>query len=66
MSGFVGRPSVAPHNDHRSRRAACRAEQNGIGRTEQFTPVRLNEPPMPGMIVEVAIAGHDGRHLLAA
>jgi hypothetical protein len=32
---------------------------NGISRTEQFTPVR------PGMIVDLVIAGHDGRQLLA-
>jgi threonylcarbamoyladenosine tRNA methylthiotransferase MtaB len=41
-------------------------ESAGLGRTEQFTPVRLASPPEPGSIVEVAIAGHDGRRLLAA
>jgi hypothetical protein len=38
---------------------------NGISRTEQFTPVRLNAPLAPGMIVDLVIAGHDGRQLLA-
>jgi threonylcarbamoyladenosine tRNA methylthiotransferase MtaB len=42
------------------------AERGGIGRTEQFTPVRLAAPVEPGVIVNTAIAGHDGRHLLAA
>ena len=41
-------------------------ESNGMGRTEQFTPVRLAAPTKPGVILDLAIAGHDGRHLLAA
>jgi threonylcarbamoyladenosine tRNA methylthiotransferase MtaB len=48
---------------------ACRmvlAERGGVGRTEQFTPVRLSAPVEPGVIVNAAIAGHDGRQLLAA
>jgi threonylcarbamoyladenosine tRNA methylthiotransferase MtaB len=42
------------------------AETNEIGRTEQFTPVRLGGGIESGAIVETAIVGHDGRHLLAA
>jgi threonylcarbamoyladenosine tRNA methylthiotransferase MtaB len=42
------------------------AERGGVGRTEQFTPVRLSAPVEPGVIVNAAIAGHDGRQLLAA
>jgi threonylcarbamoyladenosine tRNA methylthiotransferase MtaB len=42
------------------------AETNEIGRTEQFTPVRLGGGIESGAIVEAAIVGHDGRHLLAA
>jgi threonylcarbamoyladenosine tRNA methylthiotransferase MtaB len=41
-------------------------ETRGMARTEQFTPVRLNAPVKPGVILEVAVAGHDGRQLLAA
>ena len=41
-------------------------ESNGIGRTEQFTPVRLSAHVEPGEIVEVMIAGHDEKHLIAA
>ena len=41
-------------------------ESDQIGRTEQFTPVLLAAPAEPGVILELAIAGHDGRHLLAA
>jgi threonylcarbamoyladenosine tRNA methylthiotransferase MtaB len=41
-------------------------ERGGIGRTEQFTPVRLAAPIEPGVFVDLSIAGHDGRHLLAA
>ena len=41
-------------------------EAGGLGRTEQFTPVRLNASVLRGLMLDVAIAGHDGRHLLAA
>jgi threonylcarbamoyladenosine tRNA methylthiotransferase MtaB len=41
-------------------------EAGGIGRTEQFTPVRLNGKVARGLMLEVEIAGHDGRQLLAA
>jgi threonylcarbamoyladenosine tRNA methylthiotransferase MtaB len=42
------------------------AESDGIGRTEQFVPIRLNAPVAPGAILDVRVAGHDGRQLLAA
>jgi threonylcarbamoyladenosine tRNA methylthiotransferase MtaB len=48
------------------RRRSVLTERGGIGRTEQFTPVRLAAPIEPGVIFEVAIGGHDGRQLLAA
>jgi threonylcarbamoyladenosine tRNA methylthiotransferase MtaB len=41
-------------------------ESGGIGRTGQFMTVRLAAPAPPGTILDVTIAGHDGRHLLAA
>ena len=41
-------------------------ESGGVGRTGQFMTVRLAAPAIPGTIVEVNIAGHDGRQLLAA
>jgi threonylcarbamoyladenosine tRNA methylthiotransferase MtaB len=41
-------------------------ERGGIGRTEQFTPVRLKVPAAPGLMLDVTVAGHDGRQLLAA
>ena len=42
------------------------AERGGIGRTEQFLPVRLGAEAIPGTLLEVVIGGHDGRQLLAA
>jgi len=42
------------------------AESRALGRTEQFTPVRLNAPVEPGAIIDLTITDHDGRQLLAA
>src|SRR6516165_2431659 len=41
-------------------------ESDCTGRTEQFTTVKLRRASPPGTIVECTVAGHDGRHLLAA
>jgi threonylcarbamoyladenosine tRNA methylthiotransferase MtaB len=41
------------------------AETGEAGRTEQFLTVKFPHPVEPGSISEVAIAGHDGRRLLA-
>ncbi|MGH6770451.1 MAG: tRNA (N(6)-L-threonylcarbamoyladenosine(37)-C(2))-methylthiotransferase MtaB [Xanthobacteraceae bacterium] len=41
-------------------------ESDDTGRTEQFTQVRVAAAGEAGAIVDVAIAGHDGRQLLAA
>ncbi|RDV04221.1 tRNA (N(6)-L-threonylcarbamoyladenosine(37)-C(2))-methylthiotransferase MtaB [Undibacter mobilis] len=41
-------------------------ERGGIGRTEQFTAMRLNAPLAPGLFLDLTVAGHDGRQLLAA
>jgi threonylcarbamoyladenosine tRNA methylthiotransferase MtaB len=42
------------------------AERGGIGRTEQFTPVRLTDDATPGSFLNARVAGHDGSHLIAA
>jgi len=42
------------------------AERGGVGHTEQFTAVRLAAPVAPGTILDLAMAGHDGRQLLAS
>jgi len=41
-------------------------ESSAIGRSEQFTSVRLAAGAEPGRMIEVGIAGHDGRQLVAA
>src|SRR4051812_48132996 len=41
-------------------------ESNDTARTEPFTPVRLAAHAEPGTLIDVTIAGHDSRHLLAA
>jgi threonylcarbamoyladenosine tRNA methylthiotransferase MtaB len=48
------------------RRRRVLTESSNIGRTEQFTPVQLNVSAEPGLILDLAISGHDGRQLLAA
>ena len=47
-------------------RRAVLAESRALGRTEQFTPVRLAEPVAAGVILDLTMTGHDGRQLLAA
>jgi threonylcarbamoyladenosine tRNA methylthiotransferase MtaB len=41
-------------------------ESRALGRTEQFTPVRLATAAAPGALLDLTIADHDGRQLLAA
>jgi threonylcarbamoyladenosine tRNA methylthiotransferase MtaB len=41
-------------------------ESGGVGRTGQFMSVRLAADAAPGTIIDVTIAGHDGRQLIAA
>jgi threonylcarbamoyladenosine tRNA methylthiotransferase MtaB len=47
-----------------SRRVLVESQEHG--RTEQFTQVRLATAAEPGTLVELKIAGHDGKQLLAA
>jgi threonylcarbamoyladenosine tRNA methylthiotransferase MtaB len=42
------------------------AESRQAGRTEQFTKVQLAAPTEPGQIIDVTVASHDGRQLIAA
>jgi threonylcarbamoyladenosine tRNA methylthiotransferase MtaB len=41
-------------------------EAGGVGRTEQFTPVKLSVPVERGLMLDLTVAGHDGRKLIAA
>jgi threonylcarbamoyladenosine tRNA methylthiotransferase MtaB len=41
-------------------------ERGGIGRAEDFTPVRLGQELPPGEIHRLAVTGHDGQKLMAA
>ncbi|MEX1083855.1 MAG: MiaB/RimO family radical SAM methylthiotransferase, partial [Xanthobacteraceae bacterium] len=41
-------------------------EAGGIGRTEQFTPVKLSGQTERGQMLDLIVAGHDGRQLIAA
>jgi threonylcarbamoyladenosine tRNA methylthiotransferase MtaB len=62
-----GEAALARHLDAQvgSRRLVL-TERGGIGRTEQFTAVRLAAPVEPGVFLDLTMAGHDGRQLLAA
>ena len=68
--GACGRRATRPaaSSRRRGRRATpgARSSSNQLGRTEAFTPVRFSSPVERGRPREVTIAGHDGRHLLAA
>jgi threonylcarbamoyladenosine tRNA methylthiotransferase MtaB len=48
-----------------SRRSVL-TEMRGIARTPQFTPVRLPAAAAPGLMLDVEIAGHDGRQLFGS
>ena len=63
-----GRGGAAPPSRRRDRRARrVLTERGGIGRTEQFTPVRLACAGRAGRDARRrTMAGHDGRQLLAA
>jgi threonylcarbamoyladenosine tRNA methylthiotransferase MtaB len=62
-----GAAALARHLDGEvGARRRVLTEAGGIGRTEQFTAVRLNGQVPRGLMLEVDIAGHDGRQLLAA
>ncbi|HEX2652668.1 MAG TPA: tRNA (N(6)-L-threonylcarbamoyladenosine(37)-C(2))-methylthiotransferase MtaB [Xanthobacteraceae bacterium] len=42
------------------------AESGELGRTEHFTPIKLNKTITPGTILDADVVGHDGRQLIAA
>ena len=48
------------------RRRRVLSESRTLGRTEQFTPVKLGAGAEPGNFLDLEIAGHDGRQLIAA
>ncbi len=41
-------------------------EAGGLGRTEQFTPVKLSAPLARGLMIDLTVVAHDGRQLIAA
>ncbi len=51
---------------HVGTRRVVLTERGGRGRTEDFSAVRLGDGIAPGQLVEVDIAGHDGRELLVS
>jgi len=62
-----GAAALARHLDGEvGARRRVLTETCDVGRTEHFTQVRLNVPVEPGVIVDLTVAGHDGRQLLAA
>ena len=61
----AGASALTRHLDRQvGRRLLVLTERGGRGRAEDFTPVRLEEEP--NRMVEVEVAGHDGRELLPA
>jgi threonylcarbamoyladenosine tRNA methylthiotransferase MtaB len=62
-----GEAALRRHLEHEvGARRRVLTESPSLARTEQFTPVRLMAPVASGVILDVEIASHDGRQLLAA
>jgi threonylcarbamoyladenosine tRNA methylthiotransferase MtaB len=62
-----GAEALRRHLDHEvGTRRSVLVETQEMGRTEHFTLVRLAVPAEAGVILDVKMAGHDGRSLLAA
>jgi len=62
-----GGAALAAHLErHVGARHRVLTERGGIGHTEQFLTVKLAAPLAPGAILDLHMAGHDGRRLLAA
>ena len=62
-----GDAALAAHlAGHVGTRRRVLVERGGVGHTEQFLTVKLNAPLAPGTILDLHMAGHDGRRLLAA
>ncbi|NRB32412.1 MAG: hypothetical protein HRU27_17620 [Rhizobiaceae bacterium] len=47
------------------RQAKVLMETNGLGRTEQFTVVKVADV-LPGRLIDVRITGHDGERLIGS
>ena len=63
----TGDRALAAHLDRQlGTRHRVLTERGGIGHTEQFLTVKLAAPVAPGAILDLHMAGHDGRRLLAA
>jgi threonylcarbamoyladenosine tRNA methylthiotransferase MtaB len=62
-----GATALARHLDREiGARRSVLVETGEMGRTEHFTPVRLKAAEEAGAILDLTMAGHDGRSLLAA
>jgi threonylcarbamoyladenosine tRNA methylthiotransferase MtaB len=63
----AGAQSLRLHLDAQvGKRLEILAERGATGRARDFTPVALPAGTCPGTIADFAIAGHDGRRLIAA
>ncbi len=63
---MAGAARLASHLDRQiGRELSVLSERDGIGRAEDFTPVRLGCALPPGEMHRLAIIGHDGQKLMA-
>jgi threonylcarbamoyladenosine tRNA methylthiotransferase MtaB len=63
----AGAVALTRHLERRvGRMARVLTERGGTARTADFTLVRINPAIAHGQLADVAIAGHDGRALIAA
>jgi threonylcarbamoyladenosine tRNA methylthiotransferase MtaB len=62
-----GKAELARHLDGEvGARRSVLVETREMGRTEHFTPVRLNAVVEAGAMIDIVVAGNDGHRLLAA
>jgi threonylcarbamoyladenosine tRNA methylthiotransferase MtaB len=62
----AGERRLLAHLDaQQGKRLTVLSERGGMGRAPDFTAVQLNHDPEPGLLIDITVAGHDGRRLIA-
>jgi threonylcarbamoyladenosine tRNA methylthiotransferase MtaB len=63
----LGEEALAQHLcSHVGKIHTVLTERGGLGRTEDFSTVRFTHPPAPGLLLDIAVSGSNGRELLVS